>query len=58
LQSLAKHQRWHWLSPTLEIPAVDDGSIAGTVMDCWSILRSGSDSDVARAVAYGRRIKL
>jgi hypothetical protein len=92
----------------LEIPPADDGSITGTVMDCWqapiedvgpsgvdqgaggkylilppgyadqlpegyipmpsdtysgfallrSILRSGSDTDVAQAVAYGRRIKL
>jgi hypothetical protein len=92
----------------LEIPPADDGSITGTVMDCWqaaiedvgpagadrgtggrylilppghtgalppgyipmpsdtysgfallrSILRSGSDSDVAQAVAYGRRIRL
>jgi hypothetical protein len=92
----------------LEIPPADDGSISGTVMDCWqsaiedvgpagvdkgeggkylilppgygdelpagylpmpsdtysgfallrSILRSGSDSDVAQAAAYGRRISL
>ena len=92
----------------LEIPPADDGSITGTVMDCWqvrsrtsgrpgvdkgqggkylilppgyaeqlpdgyipmasdtysgfallrSILRGGSDADIAAAVAYGRRIKL
>lgn len=92
----------------LEIPPADDGSITGTVMDCWqspledvgpagvdkgqggkyavlppgyekkmpdgyiplpsdtfkgyallrSIPKSGSDADVARAVAYGKRIKL
>jgi hypothetical protein len=92
----------------LEIPPADDGSITGTVMDCWqapiedvgpagvdegrggkylilppgyadevppgylpmasdtysgfallrSILRSGSDRDVAQAVAYARRIRL
>lgn len=92
----------------LEIPAADDGSITGTIMDCWqapledvgpagvdkgagakylilppgyrddvpdgyiamrpdtytgyallrSILRSTSDHDVARAIAYGKRIKL
>jgi hypothetical protein len=92
----------------LEIPPADDGSIAGTVMDCWqaaledvgpagvdkgkggkylilppdytdrvseryivlpsmtyqgyallrSVLASGSNEDVAKAVAYGKRIKL
>ena len=92
----------------LEIPAADDGSITGTIMDCWqgaledvgpagadkgkggkylilppgyegkppegyialpsdtyqgyallrSILKSGSDADLAKAVAYGKRIKL
>jgi hypothetical protein len=92
----------------LEIPAADDGSITGTVMDVWqcpledvgpagldkgsggkylilppgskdkapagyipmpsdtyegyallrSIPKSGGDADVARAVAYGKRIKL
>jgi hypothetical protein len=92
----------------LEIPAADDGSITGTIMDCWqsaledvgpagadkgkggrylilppgyegkppegyialpsdtyqgyallrSILRSGSEGDLAKAVAYGKRIKL
>ena len=92
----------------LEIPPADEGTINGTVMDCWqvpledvglagadkgegarylilppgysgqvpdgyfplpsdtyagyallrSILRSGSDADVAQAVAYGRRVKL
>jgi hypothetical protein len=92
----------------LEIPAADDGSITGTIMDCWqnaledvgpagadkgkgarylilppgyegkppegyialpsdtyqgyallrSILKSGSDTDLAKAVAYGKRIKL
>ncbi|HEY7065170.1 MAG TPA: DUF1254 domain-containing protein [Chloroflexota bacterium] len=92
----------------LEIPPADDGSITGSVMDCWqtaiedvgpagvdkgqggkylilppeyknavpdgyvpmpsgnfqgyallrSILRSGSDADVAKAVEYARRIKL
>ena len=91
----------------LEIPPADDGSITGTVMDCWqspledvgpagvdkgkggkyvvappgyedkipdgyiplpsdtfkgyallrSIPKSGSDADVAKAVAYGKRIK-
>lgn len=90
----------------IEIPPADDGSITGSIMDCWqtplqdvgpagvdqgkggkylilppghsgtvpgdyiplrsqtyqgyallrSILRSGSDADFARAVAYGRRI--
>jgi hypothetical protein len=92
----------------LEIPPADDGSITGTVMDCWqspledvgpagvdqgkggkyvvlppgyegnvpggyialksdtfkgyallrSIPKSGSDADVAKAVAYGKRIRL
>jgi len=92
----------------LEIPPADDGSITGSIMDCWqtaledvgpagvdqgkggkylilppayqgripqgyialrsgnyqgyallrSILRSGSDEDVAKAVAYARRIRL
>jgi len=92
----------------LEIPPADDGSITGTVMDCWqspledvgpagvdkgkganyvilppgykdkapegyialtsdtftgyallrSIPKSGSDTDVAKAVAYGKRIKV
>jgi hypothetical protein len=92
----------------LEVPPADDGSITGTIMDCWqsaledvgpagadkgqggkylilppgynskppegyvalpsdtyqgyallrSILKSGSDADLAKAVAYGRRIKL
>lgn len=92
----------------LEIPAADDGSITGSVMDWWqipledvgpagadkgkggkylllppghtgatpdgyivlpsqtfqgygllrSILKSGSDGDIAKAVAYGKRIKL
>jgi hypothetical protein len=92
----------------LEIPAADEGSITGSVDDCWqtaiedvgpsgvdkgkggkylilppgykdkvpsgyialpsytfegyallrSILRSGSDANVAKAVAYGKRIKL
>jgi hypothetical protein len=92
----------------LEVPPADDGSITGTIMDCWqsaledvgpagadkgnggkylilppghegkppegyialpsdtyqgyallrSILKSGSDADLAKAVAYGKRIKL
>jgi hypothetical protein len=92
----------------LEIPPADDGSITGSIMDCWqtpledvgpagvdggeggkyvilppghtgpvpdghialrssthqgyallrSILRSGSDADFAKAVAYGKRIRL
>jgi len=92
----------------IEIPPADDGSITGTVMDCWqspledvgpagvdkgkggkyailppgykdkapegyialpcdtftgyallrSIPKSGSDADVARAVAYGKRIRV
>jgi hypothetical protein len=92
----------------LEIPAADNGSITGTIMDCWqsaledvgpagadegkggrylilppgyegkppegyialpsdtyqgyallrSILKSGNDADLAKAVAYGKRIKL
>jgi hypothetical protein len=92
----------------LEIPPADDGSITGTIMDCWqsaledvgpagadkgkggrylilppgyegkppegyialpsdthqgyallrSILKSGSGADLAKAVAYGKRIKL
>jgi hypothetical protein len=92
----------------LEIPPADDGSITGTIMDCWqialedvgpagvdkgkggkylilspgykdklpegyialpsytyqgyallrSILKSRDDADIAKAVAYGRRIKL
>jgi hypothetical protein len=92
----------------LEIPPADEGSITGTIMDCWqaaledvgpagvdkgkggkyvilppdytdklsddyiplssdtyqgyallrSILKSTSDADVAKAVAYGKRIKL
>jgi hypothetical protein len=92
----------------LEIPAADEGSITGSVDDCWqnaledvgpagvdkgkggkylilppgyknkvpdgyialpsdtyqsyallrSILKSGSDADVANAVAYGKRVKL
>jgi hypothetical protein len=92
----------------LDIPPADDGTIVGSVMDCWqaaledvgpagvdagkggkclilppnytervpegyiampsenyegyallrSILKSGSDKDVAKAVAYGKRIKL
>ena len=92
----------------LEIPPADDGSITGTIMDCWqmaledvgpagvdkgkggkylilppdykdtapdgyialpsrryqgyallrSILKSRGDADIAKAVAYGKRIKL
>jgi hypothetical protein len=92
----------------LEIPAADDGSITGTVFDCWqaaledvgpagvdkgkggkylidppdfkdktpdhyiplrsnnyqnyallrSILKSGSDADIANAVVYAKRIKV
>jgi hypothetical protein len=92
----------------LEVPPADDGSITGTIMDCWqsaledvgpagadkgnggkylilppgyegtppegyialpsdtyqgyallrSILKSGTDADLAKAVAYGKRIKL
>ena len=92
----------------LEIPPADDGSITGSIDDCWqaaledvgpagvdkgkggkylilppgykdevpdgyialpsdtyqgyallrSILKSGSDADIAKAVAYGKRIKL
>jgi hypothetical protein len=92
----------------IEIPPADDGSITGTIMDCWqaaledvgpagvdkgkggkylvtppgykekppdgyivlpsltyqgyallrSTPRSGSDADIAKAVAYGKRIKL
>jgi hypothetical protein len=92
----------------IEVPAADEGSITGSIMDCWQIpledvgpagvdkgkggkyvilppghqgtvpdgyialpcdtftgyalmrsnLKSGSDADVARAVEYGKRIKL